>query len=146
MAPRLTAKLAGKTAAALVLAVLAVPALATDSVEGRWITAEKDAVVSIGKCGSSTCGRITRFLVPPPGGPDQRDINNPDPKLKTRKLLGLPVLSGFTADSDEWRGRIYDPKTGKSYRSILRRRDTNTLEVKGCIGPFCQTQIWKRAR
>ena len=43
-----------------------------------------------------------------------------------------------------WRGRIYDPKNGKSYRSIIRRKGPGVLEVKGCIGPFCQTQVWKR--
>ena len=43
-----------------------------------------------------------------------------------------------------WRGTIYDPKAGKSYRSVLRRLDANRLEVKGCIGPFCQTQVWRR--
>ncbi|WP_371815480.1 DUF2147 domain-containing protein [Erythrobacter sp. JK5] len=81
-----------------------------------------------------------------PDGPDQRDINNPDPRLKQRKLLGLPVLFGFTEEAALWRGRIYDPKSGKSYRSVVRRTGANTLEVKGCIGPFCQTQVWKRAR
>lgn len=139
------ARFTAKAAVAALLTALASPALAADPVAGRWITADKDAVVNIGKCGASTCGRIAKFIVPPPDGPNQRDIYNPDPKLKTRKLLGLPVLSGFTADDDQWRGRIYDPKTGKSYRSILRRKDANTLEVKGCLGPFCQTQIWKRA-
>ena len=66
--------------------------------------------------------------------------------MRSRKLLGMPVLSGFTEDGDEWRGQIYDPKTGKTYRSIIRRVNASTLEVKGCIGPFCQSQTWKRAR
>ncbi|MCK0129537.1 DUF2147 domain-containing protein [Erythrobacter sp. F6033] len=122
------------------------PALAAGPVNGRWITEDKDAIVTIQSCGNATCGTISRFLVSPPDGPGQRDIYNPDPVKKKRKLLGLPVLTQFKADKSQWRGRIYDPKTGKSYRSILRRKDANTLEVKGCIGPFCQTQIWKRAK
>ena len=137
-------RLIGLIAAAL--AMITTPAMAADSVNGRWITADKDAVVVIAKCGAKVCGKINRFLVPPPDGPDQRDINNPDPKQQNRRLMGLPVLYDFTADSNEWRGRIYDPKTGKSYRSILRRKGPNVLEVKGCIGPFCQTQVWRRAR
>jgi len=28
----------------------------------------------------------------------------------------------------------------------VRRRGPDRLEVKGCIGPFCQTQVWQRAR
>ena len=138
-----------KTIAMALLALLAsaLPsaASAADPVTGRWLTQDRDAIITVARCGATYCGRISRFLVPPPQGLDQRDINNPDAKLRKRKLLGLPVLSRFTKDGALWRGRIYDPKTGKSYRSILRRKNATTLEVKGCIGPFCQTQIWKRA-
>ncbi|MGB3469235.1 MAG: DUF2147 domain-containing protein [Erythrobacter sp.] len=136
----------GVALAALALAAAPSTASAADSIAGRWITQDKDAVVSIGKCGATTCGRIAQFLVPPPDGPDQRDIYNPDPKKKQRKLKGLPVLYDFAEEADLWRGRIYDPKTGKSYRSVLRRKSANVLEVKGCISFFCQTQIWRRAR
>lgn len=124
----------------------ATPAIAAESITGRWITQDKDAVVAISKCGASYCGRVAKFLVTPPEGASQRDINNPNPKLKKRKILGLPVLSGFKEEKTLWRGRIYDPNTGKTYRSIVRRKSATKLEVKGCIGPFCQTQIWTRSR
>jgi len=126
--------------------VTAAPLLAAQPVEGKWMTAEGDAVITIGDCGERLCGRITKFLVTPPQGADQRDVNNRNPKLRNRKLLGMPVLTGFIEDGDEWRGEIYDPKSGKTYRSIIRRKNSATLEVKGCLGPFCQTQTWKRAR
>lgn len=128
------------------LAAGASQALAADSIAGRWVTQDKDAVVVITKCGATTCGKISRFLVAPPDGLDQRDINNPDPKKKKRKLLGLPILTGFKEEPSLWRGQIYDPNSGKTYRSVLRRKGPNTLEVKGCIGPFCQTQIWQKAK
>ncbi|MBX7461402.1 DUF2147 domain-containing protein [Qipengyuania huizhouensis] len=126
--------------------VTASPLLAAQPVEGKWMTAEGDAVITIGDCGERLCGRITKFLVTPPQGADQRDVNNRNPKLRNRKLLGMPVLTGFIEDGDEWRGEIYDPKSGKTYRSIIRRKNSATLEVKGCLGPFCQTQTWKRTR
>ena len=125
---------------------LAAPASAADAIAGQWVTTEKDAVVTIGKCGASYCGRLSRYLVRPEGGTDQRDVNNPDPRLRTRKLLGTPLLSGFKPDDDLWRGQIYDPRNGKTYRSVVRRKSANVLEVKGCIGPFCQTQLWTKAR
>lgn len=121
-------------------------ASAAEPVTGRWVTADKDGVILIAPCGKAVCGTLEKFLVAPPEGLDQRDINNSDPKLRQRRLLGLPILSGFTADREIWRGRIYDPKSGKSYRSIIRRKAANLLEVKGCIGPFCQTQIWRSIR
>ncbi|QIQ87279.1 DUF2147 domain-containing protein [Erythrobacter sp.] len=130
---------------ALVALLFAAPASAADPIAGRWVTEEGDAIIAVGECGKSVCGRIARFLVPPPDGVDQRDINNPDPALRRRKLLGLPVLYSFAEEDDLCRGRIYDPKSGKSYRSVVRRKGPGRLEVKGCIAFFCQTQIWKRA-
>ena len=131
--------------ASLAALLLASPALAADPVQGRWITEEKDAVITIAPCGAKLCGRISKFLVAPPQGLDQRDVNNKDASKRSRKLLGMPVLTGFVEDGDEWRGTIYDPKSGKTYRSILQRKGSNQLTVKGCLGPFCQTQTWRKA-
>lgn len=128
------------------LALAATPLAAAEPIEGRWLTVEKDAVIQIGACGANTCGRIAQFLVPPPQGADQRDVNNKDKGLRSRKLLGMAILTGFAAKGEEWHGSIYDPKTGRTYRSIIRRKGANQLEVKGCLGPFCQTQLWTRAR
>lgn len=135
-------RLLALTAAALA----AVPLAAAEPIDGRWVTEEKDAVIQIGECGRSTCGRIARFLVAPPQGLDQRDVNNKDKGKRSRKLLGMPILTGFSEEADLWRGTIYDPKSGKTYRSVIRRKGANRLEVKGCLGPFCQTQVWTRAR
>ena len=121
-------------------------ALAAEPINGRWVTEERDAVIEIKPCGNATCGTIARFLVPPPDGLDQRDINNPEPSLRRRRLLGLPVLTQFQEEDTLWRGRIYDPKSGRSYRSVIRRTGPNMIEVRGCIGPFCQAQVWRRAR
>ncbi|MDP4573996.1 DUF2147 domain-containing protein [Qipengyuania sp. G39] len=131
--------------ASLAAVLLASPALAADPVQGRWITEEKDAVITIAPCGAKLCGRLSKFLVAPPQGIDQRDVNNKDASKRSRKLLGMPVLTGFVENGDEWRGTIYDPKSGKTYRSILQRKGSNQLTVKGCLGPFCQTQTWRKA-
>ena len=135
--------------AALALAgaamALAAPASAADPITGRWITEDRDAVITIAPCGANLCGKISKFLVAPPQGVNQRDFNNPDKSKRSRKLLGTPVLTSFSEDGDLWRGRIYDPKSGKDYRSVIRRTSASKLEVKGCLGPFCQTQNWTRA-
>ncbi|MHA6724114.1 DUF2147 domain-containing protein [Sphingomonas sp. RS2018] len=131
----------------LVSAVLVVstPALAAPApVTGRWLTLEGKAIVEVAPCGQTMCGRIVRILKPRAGGPAV-DANNPDAKLRTRPIQGMAILTGFTADDDRWRGRIYDPESGRTYRSELRAVG-NTLKVKGCIGPFCKTQDWTRTR
>ena len=132
-------------AVAFAALALAAPAAAAEPIDGVWRTESKDALVRIGDCGAKVCGRIARFLVPPPQGAEQRDVNNPDPQQRTRKLLGLAILNGFAPKGEAWHGTIYDPKAGKSYRSVLRRTGPDRLEVKGCVGPFCRTQIWRRA-
>lgn len=128
-----------------VLVLSAVPASAADTISGRWITQEKDAVVAIAKCGNALCGRLDKFLVLPKGGKDQRDINNADPAKRQRRLLGLTILSSLTADGDVWRGEIYDPKSGRTYTSEVRRKGPGVLEVKGCFGVLCRTQEWRKA-
>ena len=135
-------RISASLAAVAAMAALASPALAADPISGRWVTQDKDAVITIGNCGSSVCGKISKFLETPPQGADQRDVNNRDAAKRSRKLLGMAILTGFTEDEDSWRGEIYDPNNGKTYRSIVRRRGLDRLEVKGCIGPFCQTQVW----
>lgn len=126
-------------------AAAATPLAAAEPITGRWVTAEKDAVVNIAKCGKALCGTIERFLILPKGGKDQRDVNNSDPAKRQRRLIGTPILTGLTLDSQLWRGQVYDPKTGRTYTSEVRRKDAGTLEVKGCFGPLCQTQVWKKA-
>jgi len=143
MMKRTTASLAAVAA----MATLAVPALAADPISGQWLTQDKDAVITIGNCGSSVCGKISKFLETPPDGVNQRDVNNPKKSLRSRKLMGLPVLTNLKQDGDVWRGDIYDPKSGKTYESIVERTSTNRLSVKGCarvIVKVCQEQTWTR--
>jgi uncharacterized protein (DUF2147 family) len=131
--------------AAALFACVAVPALAAPvPVTGRWTTVEGKALVEIGQCGQSLCGHIQKILKPTPGRPPT-DINNPDKALRSKPLAGLALLTGFSADGDIWKGKIYDPESGKTYRSELRRTG-DTLNVKGCLfGPLCKTQVWTKA-
>lgn len=139
-------KLTGAAVLAVAAAAIGLaPLTAAEPITGRWITADKDAVVMIGKCGKALCGTIEKFLIPPPGGNAQRDVNNADPAKRKRRLIGTAILSGLTEDAAVWRGQVYDPKTGRTYTSEVRRKGSGTLEVRGCFGPLCETHVWKRA-
>jgi uncharacterized protein (DUF2147 family) len=115
------------------------------SITGRWVTKDRDAVVEITPCGANVCGRIAKFLVTPPKGVDQRDVNNSDPKLRSRKILGMMILQNLKEAGKEWKGTIYDPRSGKSYRSVVFLTKNGTLTVKGCFGPICQSQSWAKS-
>lgn len=126
--------------------LLSVSAQAAAPVTGRWITQSKDGVVEIYECGATICGKIAKFLVDPPAGPGAKDLNNPNKALRSRTILGMNILTGFKEAGNEWKGQIYDPKSGRTYRSIVYKGKSGNLVVKGCVGPFCQAQTWTPAR
>ncbi len=121
------------------------PISAAEPVTGRWLTAEKTGVVEIAPCGAQLCGTIVKLVGPQRATAEPRDANNLNAALRSRRILGLPILTGFTARNKDWRGQIYDPNSGKTYRSIIRVGANGRLQVQGCLGPFCRTQIWTRA-
>jgi uncharacterized protein (DUF2147 family) len=136
-----------RVSTALVAAtLLATSVQAAAPVTGKWVTQSKDGVVEIYQCGATICGKITKFLVMPPAGAGAKDLNNPNKTLRSRTILGMNILTGFTEAGNEWKGQIYDPKSGKTYRSVVYKGKSGNLVVKGCIGPFCQAQSWTAAR
>jgi len=71
--------------------------------------------------------------------------NHPDPARAAEPLIGSQMLWGFKAAKKGWKsGKIYNGENGKTYGSRLKRVDDDTLQVKGCVGPICQTQTWTR--
>lgn len=127
------------------LALIAAPLSAAAPVTGQWIPAEKDSIVEIAPCGGSICGRVIRFTAPTPEGPPV-DRFNPNPALRKRPILGLAFLSGFTDGGANWKGSIYNPRDGKTYKSFLQLQKDGRLKVQGCVGPFCKSMYWTRAR
>lgn len=126
------------------------PALAAndDALIGRWRTQERGGVVEIHRCGAALCGRVVDGA-PLRANPDQRDVKNGDKALRTRKLMGLRILGGFTGGPTEWKGGpLYDPNSGDGAATgYLTLAGPDTLKVKGCLALFlCRTQTWQRAR
>lgn len=73
------------------------------------------------------------------------DINNPQPGLRGRPILGLPVLAGFRRDGHVWTGgRAYDTKSVTSYRSVLELNDDRSLKVTGCMLFIRWSKRWTR--
>ena len=130
----------------IMLTLLAVPLRAAVPVTGKWLTAEHDSVVEIGSCGANVCGKVLRVLKMMPNGREAIDRNNPDPSLRARPVQGMMILTNFTDGGSLWNGRIYDPKSGKSYKSKLNRNPDGTLTVQGCVAFFCQAFKWTPAK
>lgn len=116
-----------------------------DAAVGRWQTETKHGIVEIARCGQSLCGK----LVDSDGlraNPSLLDANNKDPKLRSRRLMGLQILEGFTWRSGVWSGgKIYNGEDGGTYNATISLADANHLKLKGCIvWPLCKTQTWTR--
>jgi len=69
-------------------------------------------------------------------GIEKTDISNPDPAKRSRPLIGLIFMTGFTPQGPgHWEhGTIYDPKSGNTYASTLEYDGGNMLKVRGYIG------------
>lgn len=124
-------------------------AAAASPLDGLWLTDDHKGVVRIGPCSAGNvhlCGWIVRVLDSGPRVPT-RDVNNPNPALRNRTILGMPVLSGFMPYITGYvGGSAYDPKSGRSYRASLRLQSGGTLGVTGCVLLFCRTVTWTRTR
>lgn len=129
-------------AAALASAFCGTAAADPFDVYGKFVLPSGDSHVQISDCGNgSPCGKIVWFSADDlPAGMTTADVTN----KKGQKILGYQLLQGFERKAKDWRGgKIHDPMEDKTYDSRLKRLGDGSLEVKGCIGPICQTQIWK---
>ena len=109
---------------------------------GTFLTEAGTSHVKIADCGDGTpCGTIAWIdpaSMQPGMTPESAKTKTGDP------VLGLVMLQGFDQKKKDWRsGTIYDPEADKSYAARLKRLDSGALELKGCVGPICQTQIWQ---
>lgn len=113
-------------------------------INGLWLVESGNGKVEIKDCGDGTpCG--TLVWVNKANGKSDVDINNLDPDLKGRPLVGSAVFWGFKKKGDGWKsGKIYDAESGKTYKSKIKLGDDGKLNVKGCVGPICKSQTWVR--
>jgi len=127
-----------------------------DKILGLWNTPENDCQIEIFKSGRKYYGRIVWLKEPlypadDDGGMAGRpvvDRDNPNPNLRSRTLIGLELIEGFTyIGKNVWeKGTIYDPDNGKTYKCKMILSAPNRLEVRGFIGiPLLgATSIWTR--
>lgn len=62
------------------------------------------------------------------------DTKNPNPKLRNRRITGVNLMYNFIDEGDgKFRGYIYDPISGKSYRCLLTMIGENKANIRGYI-------------
>lgn len=101
----------------------------SDDVIGTYWSPKKDGKIEIYKRGNKFYGKTIWGKNP------RKDTKNPDPKLRSRDVIGMEFLSNFVFDGDdEWvDGTVYDPESGNTYSCKMWLEDGN-LKLKGYVG------------
>jgi uncharacterized protein (DUF2147 family) len=125
---------------------MAAPANAAEPT-GTWLTQNADARIRVGRCGNNMCGTVVWLKDPIDAqtGKPQVDDKNPDPSKRTRRIIGLRIFAMSSDGNGGWTGGIYNSDDGRTYQGKLVLRGAEKLEVQGCAGAFCGSEIWSKA-
>jgi uncharacterized protein (DUF2147 family) len=137
--------------AILCLVLFTAVALADDraSIFGRW--ASNNSILEIGETNGVLHATIVSILDPlykpgedGPVGTTRVDLHNPDASLRTRPLIGMDLLDGYQYKDGKWQGNLYDPESGKTYKSQITLAADGTLQMRGYVGVpmFGRTAVW----
>ena len=115
---------------------------------GEWMVAQQVARIKIADCDGRLWGVVAWEAKP------GTDVKNPDPNLRSRPTLGMPILLGMAPNkpgswdnnkSKKWEGQIYNSEDGHTYSASISLVDPNTLRVQGCfLGFLCGGENWTR--
>jgi uncharacterized protein (DUF2147 family) len=106
---------------------------------GKWMSANKDYMVLVYRDGNTFKGKTLWYKNTDNSKSidEWTDKHNPDPALRSRKLIGLNILRGLTysASSNTWEnGKIYDAQSGKEWSASVQITKTGSLKVTGYWG------------
>ena len=119
-------------------------------VVGKWKLEDGTAIVEVYQQGDSFNGKIVWLKNPTEadGTPAVDDLN-PDPKLRTRQVIGLNMLNNLKKVGGEYTGgSIYDPGNGKTYNCSMKV-EGDVLKVRGSLdkrGLIGRTMDWFRVK
>ena len=107
---------------------------------GEWLVEKQVARIKIADCDGRMWGVVAWEAQP------GVDTKNPDPNLRSRPTLGMPILLGMAASKpNKWEGQIYNSEDGHTYSASISLLDPNTLRVQGCfLGFLCGGEKWTR--
>ena len=127
-------------------------------VVGSWKT-QNGTEVTIAPCGTNYCGNLSWVVIPKDYtsvceqdkaafGAQMLDVNNENKSLRTRKILGMQMLTlKPSGDPRTFNATIYNAEDGKTYDGVVWVVNSDkTLRLGGgCLGQICVvTQDWPR--
>ncbi len=108
-----------------------------DKIVGVWWNEEKTTKIEVEKKDGKYIGTIV-YMIPEKykNGEPPKDKENPEEALRSRSIVGLQILNDFVYNNEkeEWGdGKIYDPKSGKTYDCYGWLESDNLLKLKGYV-------------
>jgi uncharacterized protein (DUF2147 family) len=129
--------------ATLTLAALRPGAAKAGDPAGLWRSETGLSRYQVRHCGQGICVKIVWIVE----GPEVRDVNNPDPSKRSRRVMGIDIASNFVPERPHrWTGSLYNFKNGQAYQGWAGLVGPNTLTVAGCVlaGVICIRQTLSR--
>ncbi len=127
--------------AAFGLIMLALPAQAQPAdPSGTYLSETGETRVRIARCGAAYCGTIISVQG------EAKDVNNPDPNLKGRNLVGIQMISNIQPTANGFTGQLYNYKDGRTYSGKMSFAGGKSMQLSGCVfgGLICRSQTWAK--
>ncbi len=122
-----------------------------DAILGKWTTCDKHGnpqseVIIYRADGAFNC-KITKLLGEFSGYDSPLCAGCPG-EYEDMPLIGMDIAKGFRYENGIFKGKILSPDRAKLFRMTMEidENDPHILIVKGYVGPFSETQKWKRVR
>ena len=128
------------------LIIFSVNLSSEEGIFGYWLTS--GSIVKIETCNNSICGEIATVFTEEGVDPESiLDENNKDKSKRERPIVGINILSDFSIEKSDQKifkgGKIYDPRSGNTYKSNLYLNEDGTLKVEGCLAFICDGEEWQ---
>ena len=108
---------------------------ACERICGKWESTDKDVAIKVYMQDNEFKAEIIWFSNTEGKPMDYwKDVHNPNPALRDRKILGMSVLSGlkYNAETGTWEGgMVYDSKHGKDWNASATLDKKGVLKVRG---------------
>lgn len=121
----------------------------SDKIIGTWLTQDQTAHIEIYTYNGKYYGKIVwlKHQFDEKTKKERLDSENPDPKRRNAKLIGIDIVKDFVKNQNEYvGGTVYDSRNGKTYKGKIWLTNENTLMLRGYSGWFYSTETWTRVR
>jgi uncharacterized protein (DUF2147 family) len=118
----------------------------SDAILGEWCTQREEnrppARIRFVRSDDGTFAGVVSWSADP-----RKDVNNKDPKLRDRSIVGMVLMWHLRYDDGEYvDGRLYNPEDGGTYRVKAEVLSQDSLRIHGYLGISLlgQDKTWSR--